>query len=101
MDIYGIHYSVEAFTDLDSIFCYIAFEQAEPSIAKMIYEAINCSIENLCTFPKRNPLMGCDNEKRSFNIKNYLVIYRVDDGNNTVTIVRILGAKQDVQSKLC
>ena len=69
MDIYNIHYSSEAFNDLDSIYCYIAFEQAEPIIAKAIYKIINCSIEGLRTFPKRYPLLEFGDEKHfNFNI---------------------------------
>lgn len=101
MKIYSIHYSLEALNDLDSIYCYLAFEQAEPSIAEKVYKSISSSIDNLFTFPKRNPLLKFRDNQRFYNIKNYLVIYQIDDDDDVVTIVRILGARQDIQSKLC
>ena len=105
MKIYEIEYSSNSITDIKRIHDYIAYENNEPENAQIVAESIYESIKGLNMFPYRFPVIdGKSNQKeqpRLFPQNGYLVIYQVFEKECKVVIMRILGSRQDVQSKLC
>ena len=102
MDLYKIHYSNNALEDLFEIYKYIAFEENEPSNAKNLINDIREKIRGLHYFPNRYALVEWSPWKdigaRRINVKNYLIIYLVDENNKTVNIIRIFSSRRDIQS---
>ena len=54
--------------------------------------------------PERHPLLEANtlhaNNYHKVNIKNYLIIYQVDNTNKRVIIIRILYSKQNIENIL-
>lgn len=101
MKFYIIEYSANSTIDIKTIHDYIANENNEPENAQIVVESIHESIKGLNIFPSRFHIIDEKDQLRSFPINGYVVIYRVLEGTCKVVILRILGARQDIQSKLC
>lgn len=90
--------------DLDNIVSYIAFQLANPAAATNF---IN-EVEKCYDYLKRNPLMYemCYNiflEKEGYHkaiIKNYVLIYKIDQSAKEVIIYRFFYGAQDYMKLL-
>lgn len=90
--------------DLKSIVHYIRYDLREPGTAANLYRAIKEEIQSLSCMPMRNPLW--DDEPwhgigvRKLIANHYLVLYLVDQEQDTVQIARIIYAGQDIAGQL-
>ncbi len=93
MDNYKVLISLEAYKDLDSIYYYIKNQLKEPSIALDIVKLIEESILKLGIFPYRGSerKLGIYGNKiyRQIFVKNYTIVYRIDEYNKQVIILTI------------
>jgi len=88
-----------AHEDLDNIIAYIAIQLANPKAATNFLN----EIEKCYDYLKRNPLMYelCNSmllEKECYRkvvVKNYVLIYKVDETAKEVTIYRFFYGAQD------
>lgn len=90
--------------DLEDIYCYISNTLLEPEIAKKIYLTIYDRIQSLKNMLKRNPIVTEEPFKsiglRKQHAANYMILYIVNDENNTINIIRILYSKRNWQNLL-
>ncbi len=85
--------SPKAYRELDSIYEYIKTEFKEPSTAFEILELIEENILKLDALPHRGSerKVGIYANKgyRQLFVKNYTIVYRIDEDNKQVIIVTI------------
>ena len=96
---YKLIVSIEAHRDMDEIVGYIAYEVNNPQAAINFLD----DVEHSYHFVLENPYMyglcadarlqmeGC----RKIPVKNYLVIYRVDEVQKFVYIIRVIYGPRD------
>ena len=93
MDKYDVLMSNRSLEDLDGIYTYIAKTLLEPGIALKLIDKIEHSILSLETLPHRCPerRVGAYANRgyRQLFIKNYTVVFRIDEGDKQVIIVTI------------
>lgn len=93
MDEYSIKFLTHALRDLDGIYAYIARTLLEPQAARKLTEEIEEEILSLAYLPSRCPerRQGVYAGKgyRQLFVKNYTVIFRVDEAKKEVIIVTI------------
>ena len=93
MDKYKIKINPRAIRELDHIFKYIASEKLAYETAKGQINRIKEAILSLDTFPQSHQerIEGRYAGKgyRQLLIDNYIVIFRIDEPNNTVFVVTI------------
>ena len=90
--------------DLDSIIGYIAVKLENPTAAGNLL----CEIEKCCADLRRNPLMFSKStdprlEKEGYRkaiVKNYLLMFKVNEAQKTVTVYRIFYGPRDYQKLL-
>lgn len=102
---YKVELTQTARRDLLGIVYYIQTELREPQIAKKLYWLLKEEINSLSYLPERNPLMdGTDEiralELRKLLVKNYSVLYRVDNEVHTVRIARVMYSGRDIATQL-
>ncbi len=101
---YDIFYAAKARDDLEEIYEYIAFNLQEPLTAEKLYETIIVAVHTLEYFPIRNALY--ENEPwrsrglRKLLVKNFLVLYTLNEENNEVNIIRIMYGARDLEKHL-
>ncbi|MCL2125893.1 MAG: type II toxin-antitoxin system RelE/ParE family toxin [Oscillospiraceae bacterium] len=85
--------SDHAFRDLDGIYEYIARVLMEPGIALSLVDEIESTVLSLDTMPHRCPerKVGAYANRgyRQLFVKNYTVLFRIDEKNKQVIIVTI------------
>lgn len=86
-----------AYRDLDGIYAYIAATLLEPGAAQKLLDALEEAIFSLRELPQRgaprkNGLYAYKGY-RQLLIKNFTVIYRVDEFNKQVVIVTVRYSK--------
>lgn len=90
---YAVKLMSRAARDLDSIYGYIAGTLLEPGTAQKVAEELEREILSLAQFPNRCPLrrsgVYANKGYRQLLVKNYAVIYRVDEETNTVVVVTV------------
>ena len=90
--------------DLNSIVDYITFELHNPEAANGLLDDVEEAYDTLETLPSSFPL--CDdaylraNGYRQVSIKNYLMIYRVEEVDDIVRILHFYHSTQDYLAKL-
>ena len=93
MDNYAVKLMSRALRDLDSIYQYIAGELLEPGTAENLVSQIEDAILSLEQMPYRCPErkrgVYANRGYRQLFVKNYTVIYRVDEKTRTVLIVTV------------
>ena len=96
---YHIEVSAPAEHDISSIIGYIRHTLKNPTAADSHLNEIEQRLIDLKTMPLKYPKVTepylADKKIRSFLIKNYFVFYRVNEGNRTVTIIRLLYARSN------
>ena len=92
-DTYSVVYSPEAIDDLREIYSYIAFTLMVPETAQKQVNRIRKEVRSLDFMPFRYSLVDWEPWKsmgmHKVPIDNFVVYYTVDDGNRTVTVIRI------------
>ena len=92
-DKYNVKLLAGALRDLDGIYDYIAKSLLEPATALKLVDAIESGILSLDTMPKRYPERRsgayANQGYRQLFIKNYTVIYRIDETQKNVIVVTI------------
>ena len=83
---------------------YISKDLANPVAANSLANDLFTAMENLIEFPYANPtytpIRPLQHEYRKLMVKNYLLLYWVDEHNKTVTIARVVYAKRDYDNQL-
>ena len=83
--------------DLDHIVYYLIDVLGNRQAAKALLDEIDDCIDRLQKMPYMFP--ECDDISlkayRKITVRGYVVIYRVDEANNTAYILRIFHGKQD------
>lgn len=95
--VYKIIWSPIFFFELENIYNYLYFKLIEPSIAKRIYYQILDKILLLDLNPERNSKVQIlsNFNLRKFIIKNYIIIYEIDNNINKVFILHIFHNNQN------
>lgn len=92
-DQYQVMLMGRALRDLDGIYHYIAQNLLEPGTALNLVNEIESEILSLEQFPNRCPLRksGAYANKgyRQLFVKNYTVIFRVDEAEKKVVVVTV------------
>ena len=93
MAMYEVFLSDDALAELDEIYGYILFSLKEPGTAIALTDEIERSILSLRQMPFRFPerTIGLYAKKgyRQLLVKNYLVIYRIDEAMKQVVVLTI------------
>lgn len=99
MDKYQVKLMSKARRDLDGIYAYIADVFLEPGTAEDMADSLEEGILSLETMPYR-----CSERKRGIYankgyrqlfIKNYTIVYRVDEESKTVIVVTVRYARSE------
>jgi toxin ParE1/3/4 len=97
LDKYAVKLLARAYRDLDGIYAYIAESLLEPSTAQKILDALEEAILGLGKLPQRGAPrkngVYANKGYRQLFIKNFTVIYRVDEINKQVVIVTVRYSK--------
>ena len=98
MAMYKLIFSPEFLKDLDNTFEYISNSLKVPAAAYNLMKEIDDAIINLKYMPYMHP--ECDEPLKSLRyrkiiIKNYIMIYSVDDKKGNVNLLRIFYGKSD------
>lgn len=93
-----------AHRDLDDIIAYIAVQLASPQTATSLLDEIDSCYNHLRTNPMiyercRNPRLEKEGYRKAL-IKNYLLIYKVDEIAKVVTIYRYFHGIQDYEKQI-
>ena len=92
-DRYKVRLTSRALRDLDGIYEYVSKTLLEPETAINLVEEIEREILSLECFPNRCPLrrtgVYADKGYRQLLVKNYTVIFRVEESEKTVVIVTL------------
>ncbi len=90
---YTVKLMSRALRDLDNIYQYIAETLLEPGTALDLVDTIEREILSLQQFPNRCPVrrtgVYANKGYRQLFVKNYTVIFRVDEAEKTVLIVTV------------
>lgn len=88
--------------DLKALYRYVAYEQQDVTNAERLIIAIRDAINLLDRMPKRHPLVNRPilNGKDAHRaiIKNHIILYQIDELNATVSILRILSSRQNIEN---
>ena len=97
MDKYEVRLMNQALQDLDEIYGYIAGSLLEPGIAAELLDTLENEILSLEYLPYRCPERRtgffANSGYRQLLVKNYIVIYRIDETQKQVLIVTVRYAK--------
>ena len=101
---YKVQFLPVAKNDLTEIAGYIALELGMPDAASRLAEKIVSSTERLSEFPYScpvySPIRPLKHEYRRLKVENYLLFYCVSENEKTVTVMRIIYAKRDLERLL-
>lgn len=93
MDKYGVKIMDRALQDLDGIYSYIANMLLEPGTAQNLLDMVEQEILSLeampYRFPERRTGAYANRGYRQLTVKNYTVIYRIDEGTKNVIVVTV------------
>ena len=99
MDKFQIFLTSRARRDLDEIYAYIAERFMEPKTAENMIDALEEGILSLETMPfrcaERRRGIYAGKGYRQLFVKNYTVVYRVDEAAKTVLIVTVRYSASD------
>lgn len=99
MDKYSVKLTSRAIRDLDSIYSYIAKTLLEPSTASELTAQIEEEILSLDQMPYRCPErtrgVYANRGYRQLLVKNYTVVYRIDEAHKQVIVVTVRYSPSD------
>lgn len=97
MDKYEVRLMNQALQDLDEIYGYIASSLQEPGVASELLDALESEILSLEYLPyrcsERRTGSFANSGYRQLMVKNYIVIYRIDEAHKQVLIVTVRYAR--------
>ncbi|MCD8201402.1 MAG: type II toxin-antitoxin system RelE/ParE family toxin [Clostridia bacterium] len=101
---YELKFLPKAIIDLDNILGYISDELKKPTAATNIINNIFESLDLVCKSPKMYPVYESsyveETGLRKMTIKNYIVIYRIDEQMNQIQVLRAFNGLQDYEKIL-
>lgn len=101
---YRLLYLPFASCDIADTALYIAETLNAPKAALDLLDALDESISRLKEFPYScrvyQPVKPLEREYRILNVKNYAVLYTVDEQLKTVEVYRVIYAKRDLDKQL-
>ena len=91
MDNYKIVVTPQSYRDLDDVYSVVLRLSADRDTAHNYIETIKAAIRKLKTFPKRGTIRTTGRFKgnRQIFVKEYTVVYRVDESEKIVYILTI------------
>ena len=99
MDNYQIKLMTRAQRDLDGIYAYIAGTFLEPGTAVKMIEALEEGIISLESMPYRYPErkrgIYANKGYRQLFVKNYTIVYRIDEVSKSVLVVTVRYSASD------
>jgi toxin ParE1/3/4 len=101
---YKVIYSQEALDDLRKIYSYIAFKLQVPDTALNQVNRIRKRVRSLDFMPTRYSVVDWEPWKsmqmHKLPIDNYITFHLVDSNLYTVTIIRIVYGKQNIEGNI-
>lgn len=101
---YNVLFTEHARDDLKRIHEYIAFELHSPRNASGITMGSLAASKGLTTFPRQNPVYHAEPwrglQVRFLTYKKYIIFYKVNDEQQTVTVSRIMYGGRDIANQL-
>jgi plasmid stabilization system protein ParE len=102
--VYRLVYLPLAREDMVDIAGYISRTLGNPQAVMVLAEELVKAVDSLTKSPYAHavyfPIRPLQHEYRKLFVRNYLVLYRVDEEARTVTITRVLYAKRDISRLL-
>ena len=99
MDEYTVEILDEAWKELEEIYSYIADHFLEPGTADAMADTLEKGIYSLEHMPYRNPErrygLYANKGYRQLFVKNYTIVYRVDEPSHTVFVVAVRYSRSD------
>ena len=99
MEQYRVDVSEVAENDLHDIVRYIASQFSAPVTALHMMELLEETMASLSEMPQRFPLLADGRLSqmgyRKLAVKNYIVLFSIDEKNGVVDVERILYARRD------
>lgn len=73
----------------------------KPAAAENLAEELIEAGDGICDFPYSNPaylpIRPLKHEYRKLQVRNYLMLYWIDEEQKRITVARIIYAKRDIQ----
>ena len=102
--IYNFKITKSAYDDIDNALDYIANKLQNVKSAKKLYDEIYNKIGKVCReeiYSKDCRYYGIDDETiRRVNVKKYILVFKIDNENEVITMIRLLHETQDIASIL-
>jgi len=90
--------------DMTDIVHYISHELLNPRAAEALADEMIGAAERLCDYPYINvvhPMIRpLKHEYRKLLVKNYIMLYWVDEHEKLITIARVMYARRDHEKRL-
>lgn len=94
-----LNYTPEAIADIQEIKRYIKNTLHNPTAAGRISKAILTACSSLKAFPKMGrsieSITGFETDLRMLTCENWIAVYHIEDESGTVSVARIMDARQD------
>ncbi|MEW6541894.1 MAG: type II toxin-antitoxin system RelE/ParE family toxin [Bacillota bacterium] len=101
---YSLSYLPVASRDIAEAVLYVAETLNAPKAAIDLLEALDVAISRMKKFPYScrvyQPAKPLEREYRILSVKNYAVLYTVNEQEKTVEIYRVIYAKRDLDKQL-
>jgi len=101
---FKIYFTAPALNDMDGIVHYIAFVLKNPKAGDDLFKTFIEKLDTLRKSPRIYPLSRikklAGKGYRRFVIGNYIALYKVDEENRSVYIMRVFYQKQDYKNYL-
>lgn len=95
---YSVIISSRADKDIRAIYDYIAVSLISPENAEAQLSRFEERIDSLDHMPKRYPVYK--NDIRYMPVDNYLVFYAVEESTKTVSILRVMYGRRNIEKAL-
>ena len=99
---YKVNITDEAYADLDEILKYITVDLSNSSAAQELLNDVLKGVDQISAFPFAMPNLNNIefNKLRRLDIKNFVLIYDVNENKHEIYILAILYAKSDLIARL-
>lgn len=104
MNRYNINYIGNVKKEIFDILDYISYDLCNPTASSELSNSIFSAIDRLAEFPYIYPVLEQKHKKssayRKMIVKNYLVIYFIDETTRTVFIEHVVYARRNLKAIL-
>jgi plasmid stabilization system protein ParE len=101
---YTLEYLPIARRDMIDIAKYIGVKLANPDAAERLAEEMIESVNKLTDMPYRcavyTPVKPLKHEYRKLIVRNYIMLYRIDEDKKLITVARVIYAGRDYEKLL-